>query len=61
MFVKNICCNPHKVTEKLFNWMNIVFTKEEILHVIILATTTKMRLQLTFIANGLHELHKKIE
>jgi len=61
IFIKNVCCYPHKISEKLFSWMTVVFTKEEILHIILLASTVKMRLQMTFIAKALHELSKKVE
>jgi len=61
IFIKNVCTNPHKITEKLFSWMNIVFTKEEILHIMLLSITVKMRLQMTYVAKGLHEISKKIE
>jgi hypothetical protein len=61
IFIKNLCSNPHKITQKLFSWMSIVFTKEEILHIVILSSTIKMRLQLTYLSKALHEIQKKIE
>jgi len=41
--------------------MRYTFTKEEILHIILLVANIKQRTQLTYLANSLNEIVKNIE
>jgi hypothetical protein len=60
-FIKNVACYPQRLEAKDFSLMRYTFTKEEILHIILLVANIKQRTQLTYLANSLNEIVKNIE
>jgi hypothetical protein len=60
-FIKNVACYPNKLDKKDFVLMNLAFNNEEILHVILLVATIKMRTQLTYLSNAVYDIVKNID
>jgi sestrin len=60
-FIKNVACYPNKLDKKDFVFMNLAFNNEEILHVILLVATIKMRTQLTYLSNAVYDIVKNID
>jgi hypothetical protein len=61
MFMKNIACSPHKINQVDIGVLRVTFSAEEILHIILLVSIVKMRLQLTYFAAKLYEITKSID
>lgn len=60
-FIKNVTCYPYKLRQDDFKSLNMAFNNEEILHIILLVSIIKERTQMTYLANSLYEIIKKIE
>ena len=60
-FIKNVACYPQRLTTDHFKIMSVAFSKEEILHIILLAATVKSRVQLTYLASSLYDIIKNID
>jgi hypothetical protein len=60
-FIKNVTCFPQRLNNDNFKTMSVAFSKEEILHMILLAATVKCRTQLTYLASALYNIIKDID
>jgi len=60
-FIKNIACFPQKINKIDVGVLKVTFSTEEILHIILLVSNVKMRLELTFFAKNLYEIIKSID
>ena len=60
-FIKNICCNPNKLTILDYEIMNNYFNEEEIFQIILLVAIFKKRTLLTFLSSCIYDTVKNIE
>lgn len=60
-FIKNIACFPQKVTKVDVGVLKVTFNPEEILHIILLVSNSKTRVELTYFAKNLYEIIKFID
>lgn len=60
-FLKNVACFPQKINKLDMAVMTETFSAKEIFHIILLVSTVKMRLQMTYYAQKLYEIIKSIE
>jgi len=61
LFIKNVCCSPHKISKKLFEIVSLSFSYQELLHMILLSSTIKFRLQLNYLALRIHQYWKNVD
>ena len=60
-FIKKFVCYPKKVSLCDFQEMNTIFLHEEIMHIILLIATIKMKIQLIFLSKAIDELSKNYQ
>lgn len=58
--IKKISCSPNILTEHDFEILSYTFSKEEILHLIMLIINIKTRIQLTYLSESVNDIIKKI-
>lgn len=60
-FLKNVTCLPQKITKDDIPILLFTFSKEEIFHLIFVASMNKARVELTFLAYVVYDIIKSIE
>jgi hypothetical protein len=60
-FIKNIACFPQKINKTDVGVLKVTFCPEEIFHIILLVSASKMRQQLTYFTKHLYEIIKSID
>jgi hypothetical protein len=60
-FVKKVACMPQKISKDDISILLNTFSKEEIFHLILLASMSKQRVVLTYMSQILYEIIKSIE
>ena len=60
-FIKNIACMPQKISFMEIPTLLNTFSHEEIFHLILISSTIKEKIQLTFLSLTIYEIIKSID